>query len=93
MLGPEWGGQKVGIRGTEGAGGSVVVEQVGEVAGGLVVKGFVSEKKEFKVNALWDGEPVEILEDGGDVVTGAGVSEQTCGGVLDVLDFIKDFGW
>ena len=34
-----WGGQEVGIR---GAGGSVVVEQVGEVA---VVKGFVSEKK------------------------------------------------
>ena len=42
MLGPEWGGQEVGIRGTEAA--SVVVEQVGEVAGGLVVKGFMSEK-------------------------------------------------
>ncbi|XP_062325496.1 uncharacterized protein LOC134026615 [Osmerus eperlanus] len=72
---------EVGIRGTEGAGGSVVVEQVGEVAGGLVVKGFVSEKKDFKVNALWHGEPVEVLEDGGDVVTGAGVSEQKCDGL------------
>lgn len=62
-----------------------MVEQVSEVGRGLVVKGFVSEEKDFKVDALWDREPVEVLEDGGDVVTGAGVSEQTGGRVLDVL--------
>ena len=78
-------GEEVCVGGTEGAGGSVRVEQVGEVGGGLVVEGFMGEKEEFKLNALANGEPVEVLEDRGDVITGAGVSEKAGGGVLDVL--------
>lgn len=52
------------------------MEDVGEVVVGLVV------------DPLWDREPVEFLEDRGDVVTGAGVGEQTSSRVLDVLEFM-----
>ena len=44
------------------------------------------------MNPLRDGEPVEFLEDGGDVVTGAGVGEQAGSRVLDKLKFIEEFG-
>ncbi len=46
------------------------MEQVGEVGGGLVMGGFMSEEKDL--DPLWDREPVEILEDRGDVVTVVG---------------------
>lgn len=69
VLGPEWWRQEFSIRGVEAAGRSVVVEQVGEVGGGLVMKSFVSEEKDFELDPLWDREPVE---DGGDVVVGVG---------------------
>jgi len=59
----------------EAAGGSVTGEQVSEVGGSLVVEGFVGEEKDFELDALWDREPVEFLEDRGDVVTGAGAGE------------------
>ena len=41
---------------------------------------------------MCDGEPVQMLEDRGDMVSGAGVGQQAGGGVLDVLEFIEDFG-
>ena len=47
----------------------VVMEQVSEVGGGLVVEGFVSEEKGFKMYALRDRERMERMEDRGDVVT------------------------
>ena len=68
------------------------MEQVGEVAGGLVVEGFVGEEEDFEVDPVRNGEPVKFLEDRGDVLTGAGVGEQAGGRVLDVLKFIEDFG-
>lgn len=37
--------------------------------------------------------PVELVEDGGDVVVGAGTGENSGGGVLDVLKFIEGGGW
>lgn len=50
--------------------------------------GLASEEKTFKLNPLRDREPVEALEDGGDVLVGAGVGilhsvgvGQTAGGV------------
>lgn len=52
------------------------MEDVGEVVVGL------------DVDPLRDTEPVEFLENRGDVVTGAGVGEQTSSGALDVLEFI-----
>ena len=50
------------------------------------MEGFVSEEKDFVLYPLWDGEPVEVLENRGDVITGAG--EQAPSRVLDVLEFI-----
>lgn len=47
-----WWGQEVGIRKAEAAGECVVVEQVGEVGGDLVIEGFASEEKDFKVDPL-----------------------------------------
>ena len=78
-------GEEVCICGTEGAERSVWVEKVGEVGWGLIVKGFKSEKEEFKFDSLGNGEPVEALQDGCNVITGAGVGEEAGGGVLDVL--------
>lgn len=78
VLGPEWW--------------SVVVEEASEVGGSLVMEGFLREEKDFELDLLWDREPAEVLEDGGDVVTGAGVGGQVGSRVLDVLEFIQDFG-
>ena len=36
------------------------------------MEGFVGEEEHFKLDALGNREPVEILEDGSDVVAGAG---------------------
>ena len=66
----------------------MAVEQVSEVGRGLVMEGFVCEEEDFELNALWDREPVEVLEDGGNVFTGAGVGEQTSSTVLNVLELI-----
>ena len=55
----------------------MVVQPVCEVAGGLVVEGFVSNEEDFEVDSLTDGEPVEVLEDGSDVVSGAGVGRSS----------------
>ena len=49
------------------------------------MKGFVCEKEDFELNTMWNWEPVEVLENRSDVITGASVGEQTCSGVLDVL--------
>ncbi len=49
VLGPAWWRQKFGIRGAEASRGSVVVKQVSEVGGGLVMEGSVSEEEYFEV--------------------------------------------
>ena len=54
------------------------MEHVSEVGRGLVMEG-------FKLNTLWNWEPVEVVEDRSDVITGGGVGKQACSGVLDVL--------
>jgi len=77
-----------GIRGAEPTGWSVMVKQIGQVAGGPVMEGFVSEEKDFGLDTFWDGEPVEGLENRGDVITGAGVGEQASSRVLNILEFI-----
>lgn len=59
-LGSDWWTQEVGIRGAEVVGRSVVMEQVGERVGGLVMEGFLSEK-DFELDLLWDRKPAEVL--------------------------------
>lgn len=36
---------------------------------------------------------MEVLEDRSDMIAGSGMSEQTGSRVLDVLEFIREFGW
>jgi len=45
----------------------------------------VSYEEDFEVDYLTDVEPVEDLEDGSDVVSGAGVGEEAGSRVLDML--------
>ena len=52
----------------------------------------MSEEEYFDLNQLWDREPVEFLENRDDVVMGAGAGEQAICRVLDVLEFINEFG-
>ena len=35
------------------------------------------EEEDFELNTLWNWEPVEVLEDRSDVITGVEVGEQT----------------
>ena len=63
-----WDSEEIGIRGAEVTGRGVGEEQVSEVGGGLVMEGFMGEKEEFELNTLRDGEPVEVLENRGDVI-------------------------
>ena len=62
-----------------------MIQHVGEVGGSLIVEGFMGEEENFELDAQFDGEPMEVLEDRGDVVSGSGVGEESGGGVLDVL--------
>ena len=53
---------------------------------------FVGGEQHFVVNSVFYGQPVEVVEDWSDVVSGAGVGEETSSRVLDMLEFVKDFG-
>ncbi|XP_029299605.1 ubiquitin-conjugating enzyme E2 E1-like [Cottoperca gobio] len=55
------------------------------------MEGFVGHEEDLVLDSLGDGEPGELVEDGGDVVTGPGGGEKTGSGVLDVLEYIDDF--
>lgn len=57
-------------------------KEVSQVRGGQAVKCFVGEEEHFKVDAVFDGEPVERLEDRSDMITEPGGSEQAGGRVL-----------
>ncbi len=85
------GGQGVSVSRAEGAGGSVSVEELGQVGWGQVMEGFEGHEKEFKMDSLGDGEPVELMDSEGDVVMGPRVGERASSKVLDVLEFIEDF--
>lgn len=65
---------------------------ISEVEMGLVVKGLVCKEEDFKQDALWDSESVEVLYDRGDVITGIGVDKEVGSRVLDGLRFSEDHG-
>ena len=54
--------------GSEGTSGGDDVQEIRQVGRGKVVDGHVCVQEEFVVDAVFDREPVEVLEDGGDVV-------------------------
>ena len=52
------------------------MEGTGGATGGQVVEGFEGEEKCLEVDALFNGEPVEKLENGSDVFAGPGVGKE-----------------
>ena len=77
--------QEVCISRPEGAGGIIAFDEVTEVLGSLVIEGFVSGDQYFIVNPVFDWEPVEVVEDRGDVISFAGFGEEAGSGVLYIL--------
>lgn len=57
-------------RGTKGTGRDRDVNKVRKVRGGKVVNGFEGVEEDFVLDAVCDGEPVELLQDGSDVMGG-----------------------
>ncbi len=57
------GGQGVSVSRVEGAGGSVLMEELRKVGWGQVMEGLVGHEKKSETDSLRDGEPVELIED------------------------------
>lgn len=49
------------------------------------MEGHESEEEDFEMNAKLDREPVELLEDGGDVVEGGGSCDHLSSRILEQL--------
>ena len=64
-------------------------DKITEVFGSLVIERFVGGDTYFVVNPGFDWEPVEDMEDWGDVVSGAGSGEKAGSGVLHILYFFS----
>ena len=60
-------------------------EEVRQVGGGEMVEGFKGEEEYLENYALFDGEPVERVENWSDVFTGPGVGKEAGSRVLDQL--------
>ncbi len=84
------GGQEVSISKAVGVGESVLMEEFRRVGWGQVMEGFVGHE-EFEMDSVGDEEPVELREDGGDVVMGLRVGEPAGSRVLDELELTEDF--
>ena len=56
------------------------------------MQGFVGDEEDLEVDALLYGEPVKLTEDGCDVFSGSGVSEESGGRVLNILQFVEGGG-
>lgn len=69
------------------------MEELGQVRGGEVMDGFECKEKDFVVDTVSDGEPVELLEDRCNVVGGWRVCDDACSRVLDQLEFMEGFLW
>ena len=53
--------------------------------GARFVESLERDEEDLEMYALFYGEPVQFLEDRGDVFSGGGAGEQTSSGVLDIL--------
>ena len=63
----------------------MALDEFGEVAGGLVVEGFVCDGEYFKIDSELYWEPMKVTEDRCNVVPGSGSGEEAGSRVLDVL--------
>ena len=77
--------------GSEGAGGSGSVEEVGQIGRCEVMEGFESMEEDFEINTEFNREPVELLQDRGDVMEGGGSGDDAGGSVLDQLELMEGF--
>ena len=75
--------------GSEGSGRAMGDKEVRQVGWGQVMECFEGQEEYFEVNALFDREPVEGVENGGDVFTRPGVSEEASSRVLDRLESME----
>lgn len=87
-----WYSQGESGGGSEGTGGAVGDEEVGQVRGGQVVEGFEGEEEYLEVDALFNGEPVERVKNGSDVIAGPGVGKEAGSRVLDQLESMEGLG-
>lgn len=81
--------------GSEGRSGAVEDEEVRQVRGSQVVEAFTGEEEEHEADALFNGEPVERVENRRDEFTGLGMGEEAGSrGVdqLDQLEFMEGMG-
>ena len=61
------------------------MNEVGEVWGGEVVNGLEGMEEDLIVNAVFNGEPVELMENWGDVMDDRGFGDDASRCVLDQL--------
>ena len=52
----------------------MAVDEFGEVGWGLIVEGFECSYEYFEIDSVFHWEPMEVTEDGCDVVPGSGSS-------------------
>ena len=64
-------------------------EEVRQVRGRQVVEGFEGEEEYLEVDALFNGEPVERLENGSDVFAGPVVGKEAGSRDLDQLESME----
>ena len=73
---------------SEGTGRGGNVEEFGQVWRGKVMKGLECKQEDFEVNMEFDGEPVELLQNRGNVVNGGGSGDDPSCRVLNHLKFM-----
>ena len=73
-----WDCEKVQVSRTQGPLVSwFVLEKAGEILGSQVVLTLVGQQKKFVVDPVFNREPVQLFEGGGDVLPGLGVSKHS----------------
>ena len=65
--------------------GIISFNKITEVLRSLVIEGFEGGDQYFIVNPVFDWEPVEVVENRGDVISFAGFGEEAGSGVLYIL--------
>ena len=71
--------------GPERTGGCLDMKEIVEVRRGKIVDGLECEEKDLVVDAVFNGEPMELLQDRCYVTDGGGSGNDTGSGVLNQL--------
>ena len=67
------------------------MDEIRQVWGGEVMDGIECVEEDLVVYAVFDGQPVELVKNGGDVGDGRGFGDDAGCSVLDQLDFMEEF--